>query len=92
LLVPQPGLETRLLAGLAASVFNPTVVTYTLQSFERQLLREVEKNAGEAGAREKKITDLERKIRNCTTAIAEGRAFKSLLEPARFPGSGAARD
>jgi site-specific DNA recombinase len=31
LLVPQPVLETRLLAGLAATVFNPTVVTYTLQ-------------------------------------------------------------
>jgi len=28
----------------------------------------------------KKIADLERKINNCTTAIAEGCAFKSLLD------------
>jgi site-specific DNA recombinase len=80
LLVPQPVLETQLLAGLQASVFNPAVVSYTFQSFEQQLLREIEKHAGETDAREKTIADLERKIRNCTSAIAEGRAFKSLLE------------
>ena len=77
-------LETRLLAGLEASVFNPAVVSYTLQSFERQLLREIEKHASETCALEKQIADLERKIRNCTTAIAEGGAFKSLLEQLGF--------
>jgi hypothetical protein len=80
LLVPQPVLETQLLAGLEASVFNPPVVSYTLQDFEQQLLREIERRAGETCAPEKQIADLERKIRNCTAAIAEGRAFKSLLE------------
>jgi hypothetical protein len=84
LLVPQPVLETRLLAGLAARVFNPTVVAYTLEGFERQLLGEIEKHAGEASAQEKKITDLERKIRNWTTAIAEGGAFQSLLDQIGF--------
>jgi site-specific DNA recombinase len=84
LLIPQSVLETRFLAGLETSVFNPTVVSYTLQSFECQLLREIETHAGEAGAREKKITDLERKIRDCTAAIAEGRAFKSLLDQLSF--------
>jgi hypothetical protein len=84
LLAPQPVLERRLLAGLGASVFNPAVVSYTLQNFERQLLREIEKRTGETCAPEKQIADLERKIRNCTTAIAEGRAFKSLLEQLGF--------
>jgi site-specific DNA recombinase len=84
LLVPQPVLETQLLAGLEASVFNPAVVSYTLQSFERQLLREIEKRTGETCAPEKHIADLERKSRNCAAAIAEGRAFKSLLEQLGF--------
>jgi hypothetical protein len=80
LLVPQPVLETQLLAGLEASVFSPAVVSYTLQEFEQQLRREIEKCTGETCAFEEQIADLERKIRNCTAAIAEGRAFKSVLE------------
>ena len=80
LLVSQAVLEAQLLAGLQATVLNPVVVSYTLRSFEQQLLREIENHAGETGAFRKKISDLDRKIRNCTTAIAEGHAFKSLLD------------
>jgi hypothetical protein len=54
-------------------------VSYTLKSFEQQLFRGIDNHTGESGVLEKKIADLERKIRNCTTAIAEGHAFKSLL-------------
>jgi hypothetical protein len=65
LLVPQTIPETQLLAGLQATVLNPAVVNYTFESFEQQLLREIENHAGETGALEKRIADLNRKIRNC---------------------------
>jgi site-specific DNA recombinase len=80
LLIPQPRLEEQLLAGLQATVLNPGVMDYALKSFERQLLREQEKYSAESGALEKRIEDLQRKIRNVSRAIAEGTAFKSLLE------------
>jgi site-specific DNA recombinase len=80
LLVSQVVLETQLLASLQATVFNPAIVSYTLKSFERQLLQHVQDHAREAGALEKKIADLNRKICNCTNAIAEGHAFESLFD------------
>jgi site-specific DNA recombinase len=80
LLVPQKVLETALLDGLQDSIFNPTVVSCTLKSFEQQLLKEIENRPSEASTLEKKIADIERKVRNCTMAIAEGHAFKSLLD------------
>jgi hypothetical protein len=80
LLVPQPRLDDQLLAGLQATVLNPEVVDYALKSFERQLLLEQDKHGVESGALEKRIEDLRRKIRSVTSAIAEGGAFKSLLE------------
>jgi hypothetical protein len=65
-------------------VLNPVVVSYTLKSFEQHLLRGLDNHVGETSVLEKKIVDLERKIRNCTSAIAEGHAFKSLLDRLGF--------
>jgi len=80
LLVPQEVLESQLLHGLQATVLNPAVLNYTLKSFERQLLQQIENHAGETGLLVKKIADLKRKITNCTTAIAEGHSFGSLFD------------
>ncbi len=80
LLVSQAVLETQLLKALQTTVFNPAVVNYTLRSFEQRLVRHIKNQIGETGALEARIADLERKIRNCTIAIAEGHAFKSLLD------------
>ena len=80
LLVSQVVLETHLLAALQATVFDPAVVSYTLKSFEQQLLRNIQNHAGETRVLENQVADLDRKIRNCANAIAEGYAFESLLE------------
>jgi hypothetical protein len=78
LLVSQEVLESQILQGLQATVLNPAVLNYTLKSFERQLLQQIENHVEETGMLVKKIADLERKINNCTTAIAEGCASKRL--------------
>lgn len=80
LLISQEVLESQILKGLQTTVLNPAVLNYTLKSFERQLLQQIENHVEETGMLVKKIADLERKINNCTTAIAEGFAFKSLFD------------
>ena len=80
LLVPQAVLEKGLLAALQATVFNPAVLNYVLNSFEERVLQHIENRAGETGALVARIAELEKKVRNCTAAIAEGRAYKSLLD------------
>jgi site-specific DNA recombinase len=80
LLVAQSVLERQILAGLQATVLNPAVVNYALKTFEQELLRVIENRECETSLLDRKIADLEKKIRNCTIAIAEGHAYKSLLE------------
>ena len=80
LLVAQSVPERQILAGLQATVLNPAVVNYALKAFEQELLRAIENRGREASLLDRKIADLEKKIRNCTTAIAEGHGYKSLLE------------
>lgn len=80
LLVSQPAIERQLLEGLQIKVLNPAVMNYALKGFEQALLQAIENRGVESGVLKRKIADLDRKIRNCTTAIAEGHAFKSLLE------------
>ena len=80
LLVSQAVLEKGLLAALQATVFNPAVLNYVLNSFEERVLQHIENRAGETGALVARIAELEKKVRNCTAAIAEGRAYKSLLD------------
>ena len=80
LLVPQAVLEKGLLAALQATVFNPAVLNYVLNSFEERVLQHIENRAGETGTLEARIAELEKRVRNCTAAIAEGRAYKSLLD------------
>ena len=58
LLVSQEVLESQILHGLQAAVPNPAVLNYTLKSFERQRLQQIENHTGETGQLAKKIADL----------------------------------
>jgi site-specific DNA recombinase len=80
LLISQPALERQLLVGLQEKVLHPAIVGYTLKRFEQELFSVVENHSREASLAERRIKELERKIRNCTAAIADGHAYKSLLE------------
>jgi hypothetical protein len=80
LLVAQSVLETQILAGLQNTVLNPLVVNYVLKTFEQELIRAIEDRGCETSMLDRKIADLEKKIRNCTTAIADGHPYQSLLE------------
>ena len=55
-------------------------MNYALKAFEQEMLRAIENRGCETSLLDRKIADLEKKIRNCTTAIAEGQGCKSLLE------------
>jgi len=72
LLVSQAVLEKGVLAALQATVFNPAVLNYALNSCEERVLQYIENGASETGALEARITELEKKVRNFTAAIAEG--------------------
>jgi hypothetical protein len=66
--------------GPVAPCHGTAVVNYALEAFEQELLRAIENRGCKTSVLDRKIADLEKKIRNCTTAIAEGHGYKSLLE------------
>jgi site-specific DNA recombinase len=79
LLVGRSRLEAQLLAGLQAKVLHPDVIEYTLQSFETQLLRSASHRGDQSAVFQKRVEGIEKQIRNCTDAIAEGRRYPSLM-------------
>jgi DNA invertase Pin-like site-specific DNA recombinase len=70
LLISRMALEEQLLAGLQAKVLHPDVVAYTFRRFEEQLAGSLSRQSGETSAVRRRVELIERRIRNCTEAIA----------------------
>ena len=70
LLIARLALEQQLLRGLQAKVLHPDVVAYTFRRFEEELARLLSQQSGEMAAARRRVELVERRIRNCTEAIA----------------------
>jgi site-specific DNA recombinase len=70
LLIARAALEAQLLAGLQAKVLHPDVVEYTFTRFEERLARSTNRQTSEVAGTRRRLQEIERKIRNCTEAIA----------------------
>ena len=80
LLIQRQALEMHLLDRLQQQVLNPEVVEYTLQSFEKQLVRAISRRSDQSAQYQKRVDAIQKQIRNCTDAISEGRRYPSLME------------
>jgi hypothetical protein len=80
LLIARGALEKQLLAGLQERVLDPTVIEYTLHTFEEQLLRAVDRKRDQSALLERRLNAIQKQIHNCTEAIAEGKRYPSLME------------
>ncbi len=75
LLIPRRAIEEQLLAGLQAQVLDPDVMAYTLDRFESELKRAIDRHRGDIEASRRQEAAIEKKISNLTAALADG--FKS---------------
>jgi site-specific DNA recombinase len=80
LLIARRALEEQLLAGLRAKVLHPDVMAYTLDGFEEQLLLAANRRGEESAVMQRRLETIQKQIRNCTDAIAEGKRSPSLME------------
>ena len=80
LLIARRALEEQLLAGLQAKVLHPDVMAYTLDVFEEQLLLAANRRGEESAVMQRRVETIQKQIRNCTDAIAEGKRSPSLME------------
>jgi len=74
---------------LSSEPARPRTALQLLNTFEQRLLGHIENQAGETATLESRIADLDKKIRNCTLAIAEGRAFKTAFSNPKCGKTGA---
>jgi site-specific DNA recombinase len=70
LLIACGALERQLLAGLQEKVLHPDVIDYTLERFEAELARSMNRQNSETAAARRQLQKIEAEIRNCTRAIA----------------------
>ena len=80
LLIARRALEEQLLAGLQAKVLHPDVMACTLDVFEEQLLLAANRRGEESAVMQRRVETIQKQIRNCTEAIAEGKRSPSLME------------
>ena len=80
LLVARGALERQLLAGLQERVLHPDVIEYTLDAFEEQLLLASNRKGDQSALMRRRVEAIQKQIRNCTDAIAEGTRYRSLME------------
>jgi hypothetical protein len=80
LLIGRKVLEEQLLAGLQEKVLDPDVISYTLDAFEEQLLLTVNHRRNESDVMRRRVEAIQKQIRNCTGAIADGKRYPSLME------------
>jgi hypothetical protein len=80
LLIGRGVLEGQLLAGLQERVLDPDVIEYALETFEEQFLRAVNRKGDQSTVLGRRIEAIQKQIRNCTDAIAEGKRYPSLME------------
>jgi hypothetical protein len=78
LLISQNTPEKKLLAGLQARPLYPDVVAYTFRRFEEQLARSMNRHTSKTSAVERRLQDVESRIRNCTEAIVSMRLSTAL--------------
>ena len=80
LLIGRKVLEEQLLAGLQEKVLDPDVISYALDAFEEQLLLTVNHRRKESDVMRRRVEAIQKQIRNCTDAIADGKRYPSLME------------
>jgi site-specific DNA recombinase len=80
LLIARRTLEEQLLAGLQSRILNSDVMEYTLHAFEQQLLAAMHRKGNDSVLAQRRIEAIQRQIRNCTDAIAEGKRYPSLMK------------
>jgi hypothetical protein len=80
LLIARRTLEEHLLGGLQEKVLNPNAIAYTLDAFEKQLLAAVNRRGNQSALLQRRVETIQKQIRNCTDAIAEGKRYPSLME------------
>lgn len=79
LLVQRRSLEEQLLAGLQTKVLSPDVIEYTLARFEERVTKAVSSRSADRGALDQRKAAIEKKISNCTAAIADGQPSRFLV-------------
>jgi site-specific DNA recombinase len=80
LLVDRRVLERQLLAGLQERVLSQDVIDYTLGAFEEQLLAATNRSRVGDALMQRRVDSIEKQIRNCTDAIADGKRYPSLMD------------
>jgi hypothetical protein len=80
LLIGRGTLERQLLAGLQERVLNPNIIEYALETFEEQFLLALNRKGDQSSLLGQRVEAIQKQIRNCTDAIAEGKRYPSLME------------